>query len=267
MTTCTTDKNQLPRFAQTLADQAAEILIRAYRTPLSIEKKQDCSPVSEIDILLERTLREAIRTQYPDHGILGEELGVENADAAYTWVLDPIDGTCAFISGKPTFGVLIALLHLGKPILGIIEHPILKERWVGSLDCPSSLNDMRCYTSGCQALHQARLAATSPAMFRAGLEWETFAALCKQVAYVGYGGDCYNYGLLASGHLDIVMEADLKRYDYMALVPIIEGSGGCISNWQGEALSFTSADSQILATANPTLHQQALALINASEAC
>ena len=190
-------------------------------------------------------MRAILEAEHPDDGIIGEEYGTHNEGAGRQWVLDPIDGTVSFMSGRPIFGTLIALMQDGWPVLGIIDQPIAGERWVGQIGKGTTFNGTPVSTAACSALAQAKLATSSPHYFDA----EGADAYMKVASAVGgdarqgmivYGGDCYNYGLLASGHLDIVCEAGLKIYDYAALVPVVEGAGGTMSDWQGNPLDAGS---------------------------
>ena len=243
-------------FAHQLADLARPIAKKYFRTALNIEAKEDFSPVTIADRAIEARLRAEIRRAYPDHGILGEEEG-GNFEHQLTWVVDPIDGTKSFITGMPLFGTLIALTHHGQPILGVIDMPALGERWDGHSG--KARHGDRSTKSSERDLGSARLFATSPDMF-SGAAAEKFSALSRAVGLRRFGGDCYAYGLLASGHIDLVVEAGLQVYDVMALVPIIEGAGGVVTDWQGRPIS-PNFDGHLLAAANPELHAAALVIL------
>jgi inositol-phosphate phosphatase/L-galactose 1-phosphate phosphatase/histidinol-phosphatase len=236
-------------FAQTLADRVRPLSRKWFRHPLSIDTKADESPVTQADREVEAALREAIAQHYPQHGIFGEEFGALHTEAELVWSLDPIDGTRAFISGNPLWGTLLALLHRGRPVLGLIDIPMLQERWIGAADSPARLNGEICQASACTELRNAILYATSP---------DIFAARMRR-----YGGDCYSYGLLASGHVDLVVEAGLQPYDYLALMPVIEGAGGVITDWSGQPLSLES-QGRVVAAATPQLHRQAMRVLGAA---
>ena len=237
-----------------LADAAGEILLRYFRQPLGILDKADESPVTVADREAETRMREIIAQAVPDHGVVGEEHGPDRADAEYVWVLDPVDGTKAFLSGVPVFGTLIALLKGGIPVLGIIDQPVTGERWVGAAGRPTELNGAAVRTAARGGLGDAVLWSTSPHMFdkdegeRAG-----FARLRESVKFVHYGGECYQYAMLASGHIDLVVEGDMAPHDYCAHVPIIQGAGGIVTDWQGKPLGLESGD-KVLAAASPGLH-------------
>jgi histidinol phosphatase-like enzyme (inositol monophosphatase family) len=240
-----------------LADAARGVLLRYFRQPLGIIDKADESPVTIADREAERRMREIIAKAFPDHGVVGEEHGPDRADAEYVWVLDPVDGTKAFLSGVPVFGTLIALTQGGKPVLGIIDQPVTGERWTGAAGRPTLLNGEPIRTAPRGGLGDAVLWSTSPHMFDENeMERDGFAKLREAVKFVHYGGECYQYAMLASGHVDLVVEADMDPYDYCAHVPIIEGAGGIITDWQGGPLGLSSGD-KVLAAASPELHEAA----------
>lgn len=249
-------------FAQTLADRVRPLSRKWFRHPLSIDTKADESPVTQADREVEAALREAIAHHYPQHGIFGEEFGALHTEAELVWSLDPIDGTRAFISGNPLWGTLLALLHRGRPVLGLIDIPMLQERWIGAADSPARLNGEICQASACTELRNAILYATSPDIFE-GAELAAFDALTDAARMRRYGGDCYSYGLLASGHVDLVVEAGLQPYDYLALMPVIEGAGGVITDWSGQPLSLES-QGRVVAAATPQLHRQAMRVLGAA---
>ena len=247
---------QYSDFANELADHARQISARYFRKKIEIHSKSDDSPVSIADREIEQIMRDAIDSKYPDHGIYGEEFGFKNPDAEFCWVIDPIDGTKSFITGHPTFGSLIALLHNGRPVLGIIEMPALAERWLGIAGRQSTFNHHPVNTRSVKSLAQSIVCATGVDFFNEN-ELPVFDRLSKKGTFRLFGGDCYNYGLLASGLVDIVMESNLKPYDYMALVPVIENAGGYISDWQGNSLGLDS-NGQVLACADQHLHRLCL---------
>jgi inositol-phosphate phosphatase/L-galactose 1-phosphate phosphatase/histidinol-phosphatase len=256
------DINRFIAVAEACADAAGEILTRYFRTSLSVETKADASPVTIADREAETAMRALIGAAFPDHGIIGEELPNTNADAPFTWVLDPIDGTKSFITGKPSFGTLISLAQEGIPILGLINQPITRERWLGATGRGSALNGVPARTRPCGTLGDAMLYTTSPYLFPGDTE-AGFQALRSHVRHVLFGGDCYSYGLLASGFADIVIEAGLKPYDYAALIPVVEGAGGVITDWEGNALTLES-DGRVLASGDKTLHTAALSILRSS---
>ena len=252
-------------FSHRLAGAARPVVMDLFRTPLSIESKADTSPVTIADRNAEAAMRTLIEETYPDHGIIGEEHGKKNEDAEYVWVLDPIDGTKSFVTGKPLFGILIALMKNGKPILGVIDMPALDERFVGvssaatpnGMESGSKLNGEPVSVRGAKTLKDAWLYTTTPDMFQTDADKAAYGRLAGAVRQALFGCDCYAYGLLASGHVDLVCEASMALYDYAALVPVVEGAGGVITDWQGAALGFGS-DGTVLAAATPELHKLAL---------
>jgi histidinol phosphatase-like enzyme (inositol monophosphatase family) len=245
-----------------LAELASDISKKYFRQSLNIERKtDDNSPVTIADKKIEASLRAWIKDNYPDHGIIGEEYDSENKNAQYTWVIDPIDGTVAFACGKPTFTTLISLLENDLPQIGIIDQPILEDRFVGVVGQGSWLNGKKLVTSKVTELSNVRLNATTPYMFKSSLEQEKFALLRDRVKLTGFGGDAYSYGLLADGHIDVIMEADLHFYDVAALKPIIEASGGVITDWYGNKINQHTFNGQCLASANLKLHEAVLKVI------
>ena len=249
--------------AHRLADAAGEIQRRYFRSPVSVETKADASPVTIADRESEAVMRELIASAYPGHGILGEEHGRDRIDAEFVWVLDPIDGTKSFITGRPLFGTLIALAHGGLPVVGMIDQSILRERWVGVAGAGSAHNGRPIRVRPCPRLADAVLFATSPTMFKAGAENDAFDRVQKAVRLPMYGGDCYAYGLLAMGFADLVVEASLQPYDFMALAPVIAGAGGLLTDWQGNSLELGSSG-QVVAAGDQRVHAEALALLASS---
>ena len=243
-----------------LADASGAVIRKYFRTQVDIHPKADNSPVTIADREAESAIREILSVEVPEHGVLGEEHGQNRIDAEYVWVLDPIDGTKSFISGAPLFGTLIALLHRNKPVLGIIDQPISGERWLGLAGQDTTLNGVPVRTRASFPLTEATLTTTSPDMF-SGQDMAAFVRVRDQVRMTRYGLDCYGYGLLALGFVDLVVEASLQPYDYCALVPIVEGAGGVITDWQGGRLDLRS-DGRLLAAGNARLHAAALEILN-----
>lgn len=238
-------------FALRLADAAGGAIRPLFRGTWGSERKADRSFVTEADRAAEAAMRKLIEAEFPRDGIIGEEYGTRNEGAGRQWVLDPIDGTTSFIAGRPIFGTLIALLQDGWPVLGIIDQPISAERWVGCIGQPTTFNGKSAHTKPLKELSDAVLATTSPHLF-SNEEADAFMQVAKQVAEkkIVFGGDCYNYGLVASGHIDVVIEAGLKLYDYAALVPVVEGAGGMMADWQGNPLDAAS-DGTVIALGDP----------------
>lgn len=247
-------------FAATLADAARPVIRRHFRTPVTIDRKSDNTPVTIADRDAEAAMRSLIAENYPDHGIIGEEFGHVDGKSDLTWVLDPIDGTKSFISGRPIFGTLIALVRGGRPILGIIDQPMLDERWIGAEGRATLFNGKEISTRPCGTLGDAMANSTSPDLFE-GADVAKFATLTGAVWHMQYGGDCYAYAMLATGFLDLVVEADLKPYDFCALAPVISGAGGLITDWQGQPLTVES-DGHVAATGDPALMPGVLKILN-----
>ncbi|MEL6878458.1 MAG: histidinol-phosphatase [Pseudomonadota bacterium] len=243
--------------AQRLADAAGVAIRPLFRGDWSQERKADASPVTEADRAAEAAMRAIIEAEFPEDGIIGEEYGTRNEGAGRQWVLDPIDGTISFMAGRPIFGTLIALVQDGWPVLGVIDQPIAGERWIGRIGEGTTFNGKPVKTRSCKELSEATVASSGPQYFtdHAGAAFMSLAAQTSQI--VSWGGDCYNYGLLASGHLDIVCEAGLKLHDYAALVPVVEGAGGMMSDWQGNPLDANS-DGTVLALGEPARLEEAL---------
>jgi inositol-phosphate phosphatase/L-galactose 1-phosphate phosphatase/histidinol-phosphatase len=217
--------------------------------------------VTAADRAAEAAMRRLIAARFPEHGIVGEEYGSERDDAEFVWVLDPIDGTKSFISGVPLFGTLIALARNGQPLLGIIDQPILRERWVGASGQPTTMNGRAVSTRSAATLTAATLFATTPDMFQ-GEDAAGFGRVATTVKLVRFGADCYACGLLAMGCIDLVIEASLKPYDFAAMPPIIAGAGGIATDWQGAALDLGS-DGRVLFAGDRHIHAEALALLRA----
>ena len=227
-------------FLHRLADRAGEVILPVFRSDMSVatktlEGETGFDPVTDADRKAELAMRAMINEHYPDHGILGEEFGPENVDAEYVWVLDPIDGTRAFISGLPLWGVLIGLRHRSAPTVGMIAQPYLGERFFG--DASGSFlsrggQTMPISTRKCASVADMTLSTTSPDMF-GERELERFHAVADEVRLLRYGYDCYAYAMLAMGFIDCVIEAGLQPYDIEPIAPIIEGAGGCVTDWSG----------------------------------
>lgn len=250
-------------FAHQLADAARPLAMQYFRQPLEVQIKSDLSPVTLADQAIERHLRELIEQHHPEHGLFGEEQGALGVDREWVWVLDPIDGTKSFISGMPLFGTLIALLHWGRPILGVVDHPALSERWVGVQGFGAhgaTHQGQPCHTRQTARLSDAIVMTTSPDAYSAQ-DWQRFDRISRQARLRRFGGDCYQYALLASGHIDVVMGSRLEPYDFMPMVALVESAGGCISTWSGHALTLSHRNERVLVSANATLHQEVLNLL------
>ncbi|MSP05359.1 MAG: inositol monophosphatase family protein [Acetobacteraceae bacterium] len=247
--------------AQAAADVAGAVIRPVFRKGLDATHKHDLSPVTVADRAAEQAMRALLTEQFPDHGVLGEEFGHDRPAAEYTWVLDPIDGTRAFITGRPVFGTLIALMQGDLPLVGIIDQPITGERWIGAAGRRTIFRGPLGGQAGCRpcaVLAEAELSLTSPDML--GADTPRWQNLARSVRRVSYGGDCYAYGLLALGQIDIIAECDLKIWDWAALWPVIEGTGGRLTDWSGQPLRHTAA-SHALAVGDARLLDPAIALL------
>lgn len=255
--------NDFLDFAHQLANVAREITLNYFRQPLTVEGKGDGSPVTIADKQAEAALRERIEKRYPDHGIIGEEHADKSGNSRYEWILDPIDGTRSFISGYPLYGTLICLLEDGNPIVSIIDMPAQDERFYATADTGTRYrkhqHEQGITSSAGETLTDALLFSTDYGMFKPQ-ENQQADPLRQAVSMVRYNGDCYLYAMLAAGWIDVVLEADLKVYDFLPLKLVVEQAGGVITDWQGKPLTKNS-NGQVLATGNNALHQQALALL------
>ncbi len=252
--------------AERLVEATRPIITGYFRQAVDIDQKADATPVTIADRAAEAEMRRLIAATFPAHGIVGEEEGAVRPGAEYVWVLDPIDGTKRFITGNPCFGTLVALLRDGRPLLGVIDMPLLAERWIGAEGRATLFVDRLgrrpARTRTCPDIAEASLYSTSPHMFE-GPDAPAFARVRDAAGLVLYGSECYGYGLLASGHSDLVIEADMAPYDYLAQVPIITGAGGVMSDWQGGALGLNSGH-RVLAAGDPHCHARAVALLAAA---
>jgi histidinol phosphatase-like enzyme (inositol monophosphatase family) len=231
--------------AQLLADAAGAAIRPWFRRPFLVETKEDFSPVTIADREAEAAIRTLLAEHRPDDGVIGEEYGEDRPDAARVWVLDPIDGTRAFVAGRPLFGTLIALLEDGVPVLGVIDQCIAGDRWIGGTDHPTTLNGRRAHVRACASVGNAHLATTAPWLFE-NADMPRFDVLRRAARDTLLGGDCHNYGLVASGHLDLVVEAGLKIHDWAALVPVVVGAGGVMTDWAGAPMRKGS-DGRVIA--------------------
>lgn len=252
--------HRIAAFLDTLADASAAVIRPLFRTTLAVDNKLDAGrfdPVTAADRAAEAAMRELIAATYPDHGILGEEFGNERIDADYVWVLDPIDGTRAFICGLPTWATLIGLTEAGRPALGAMNQPFTGERFAGDTKRawyrgPDGQRDLK--TRPCATLADAVMLTTTPALFTP-TERPIYDAIEAGVRLARYGTDCYGYAMIAAGQADLVIESGLKPYDIVALIPIIEGAGGVVTNWTGGS---AASGGQVVASGDKRLHEIAL---------
>lgn len=245
--------------ANRLADASGPVISGYFRQKISIDDKADASPVTAADREAEQAIRAILADTRPDDGIIGEEFGNTRTDAEYVWVIDPIDGTKSFITGRPIFGTLIALVRNGTPVLGVIDQPVNGERWIGAQGHAATFNGADIGVRACGALADAVAGTTAVDLFSEGqiAHWQTIADRAKHAVY---GGDCYTYAQLAAGFVDVVFEAGLQTYDFCALAPVIESAGGIVTDWQGNPLTLSS-DGTILACGDPRVHAEIRALI------
>jgi inositol-phosphate phosphatase / L-galactose 1-phosphate phosphatase / histidinol-phosphatase len=229
------------QLANRLADAAGAAIRPFFRAQFAHEAKDDSSPVTEADRAAEAAIRRLLDAEAPRDAIIGEEYGEKPGSSGRSWIIDPIDGTVSFMGGRPIFGTLIALLEDGWPVLGVIDQCINGERWVGAAGQGTTFNGQPASTRACAELAQAALATSGPQYF-SDHDGEHFMALAAKTAHrrMLFGGDCYNYALLASGHIDLVVEAGLKLHDFAALVPVVEGAGGLMCDWNGDPLHAAS---------------------------
>jgi histidinol phosphatase-like enzyme (inositol monophosphatase family) len=254
------DLKALTNFAVSLAEISRATIREALSRPRSFVTKGDASPVTAVDGEVEKRLRARIRETCPDHGILGEELESVGLDAEWVWVLDPIDGTKAFITGIPTFGTLIALARHGIPVLGVIDNPVTGERWLGADGAPTSLNGKPVRTRACHRLSDTLIGNGNPDSLGDD-EQAAFLRLRRRARWCVYGGGCHAYGRVADGALDINVDGGLDAFDYCALVPIVRNAGGDMTDWRGGELTIHSGRRCVVASATPDLHRTVLGIL------
>ncbi|BAF90266.1 MULTISPECIES: histidinol-phosphatase [Azorhizobium] len=256
----------LDAFVHDLATRSGEAILPFFRTAIGVEDKgrrkgQSFDPVTEADRAAEQVMRRMITTTFPEHGIIGEEFGNERRDADYVWALDPIDGTKSFISGMPAWGTLIGLLKQGAPVYGMMHQPFIGERFFGdggSAHYLGPAGKRRLLTRDCGRLEDAILFTTSPLLMNAA-DRTLFQSVERDVRLSRYGGDCYAYCMVAAGLVDLVIETGLQDHDIVALVPVIEGAGGIVTNWEGGS---PVAGGRVVAAGSKAVHEQALKRLN-----
>jgi len=257
----TPDLEPYRAFTIELARRSGELILPYFANPdLVVDTKADQTPVTVADRDAEALMREAIRQRFPAHGVLGEEYGPERIDAEFVWVLDPIDGTKSFIAGFPIWGTLIALLHRGTPVFGMMHQPFIGERFSGdnaSAMYRNSIGERRLSVRRCASLREAVCYTTSPLLMN-DADRAIFEQVQSEVRLSRYGGDCYSYCMLAAGHLDLVIETELKPYDIAALIPIINGAGGIVTNWEGGP---AQTGGRIIAAGDKRVHEAAMKIL------
>lgn len=256
---------EFPAFACELADASGKTILPFFRQPLSIDNKHSRAgfdPVTEADRQAEVTIRALISARYPDHGVMGEEYGFQPGNSSFTWVIDPIDGTRAFMCGMAQWGTLIALNDGSRPIVGVVDQPYTGERWIGAegksvfVDRTGVASLLK--TRACPSLGQATISTTSPVGYFNEYEQRAFWALSNETRLTRFGGDCYAYGLLAMGFIDVIVESALKPWDVQALIPIVEGAGGLVTDWNGKPCA---EGGQVIACGDPGLHAQVVQVL------
>jgi histidinol phosphatase-like enzyme (inositol monophosphatase family) len=257
------DIDSLIAAACAAADVAGAVIRPFFRTGVVADQKADRSPVTIADRTAEQAMRAVLSERFPSHGVLGEEFGLDRPDAALRWVLDPIDGTRAFISGRPIFGTLIALFQDDHPIVGIIDQPVTGERWIGASGRATEFRG-QYGAAGCRrcpVLADAELSCTSPELIGADRpRWERLRGAVRRNYW---GGDCYAHGLVALGQIDIIAESGMNVWDWGPLVPVIEGAGGSVTDWQGQPLR-PDGDGRVLSVGDRTLLPAILRELNHS---
>ena len=254
------DNTELLKFAFNFADTSKTILKKNYFQNFDIEEKNDGSLVTNIDKEIEKKIRKNLKKKFPEHGVIGEEFGYENENNEYVWVIDPLDGTHSFIAGKPLFGTLISCLKNNKPIIGLIDIPILNQRWFGGEKLGVKLNNKKCAKIlKKKTLNNAIMASTSLLMFDTE-NLSTVTNIYRKVKFPVFGTDCYAYGLLLSGKIDIIVEANMKPWDYMAQVSLVQELGGKMTDWNGKKLGISS-DGKIIASNFSNHHKKIMYLL------
>jgi myo-inositol-1(or 4)-monophosphatase len=257
---------ELIAFANELADAAGNVIRPWFRVRLDVVDKgtgrAGYDPVTEADREGEAAMRRLIAERYPTHGVIGEEHGEEKGADPYIWVLDPIDGTRAFICGQSQWGILIALNDGKKPVIGILDQPITKERWIGA-NGETLLGGEKLQTRKCESLANAILTTTHPTGYFTPEEQRAFNQLGDRAKMTRFGGDCYAYGLLAMGFIDVIVEASLKPWDVQALIPIVENAGGQMTSWTG---GDAQHGGRVIATGDARVHAEALEILRGVQA-
>ena len=257
------EMQEIMDFALSIAAGSGRIARKYFRSSLVVDSKSEIrfDPVTEADRKIETYLCNKIKTRYPTHGIIGEENGGKKGDK-FTWVIDPIDGTRGYISGSPMWGTLIGLMNDSGPVMGLMHQPFLRETFFANLKgawWKVGTKTRKLKTTNTEEIGKAILYCTHPSMFTNKNESESFKKIESMSRYSRYGGDCYGYCLLAAGFVDLVIEADLKPYDIIPLIPIVESAGGIITNWEGNSSEYGG---RVIAAANKDLHKKALSIMN-----
>lgn len=250
------------QFADQLADASRAIIKEAAQASFDLEIKEDLSPVTSVDKRVEDTLRQLIADKFPDHGILGEERADTAPDAEFKWIIDPIDGTLPFLAGLPVFGTLIALVCGDAPVIGVIDMPMTNDRWLGCDGQQTTRNNRPASCRSCDDLSQAMMSTSNPNFYN-DTDKPALARMNAATRWCVYGGSCMTYGQLASGRIDVGIEVAYNIHDYLALVPVINGAGGKITDWNGANLTVHSGD-RFVATGDSKRHGQVLQIVNSA---
>lgn len=249
------------RFAETLVDASRAIIREAVRKPFDLEIKEDGSPVTAVDKAVEDAIRQLISARFPDHGVLGEERQATAPDAEFKWIIDPIDGTLPFLAGIPVFGTLIALVRGEDPVLGVIDMPMTGERWIGCEGQSTTCNGDPVSSRSCDNLSRALMSTSNPD-FYGDEDKQALVRLNAATRWCVYGGSCMAYAQIASGRIDVGIDVNFDIYDYLALVPVIRGAGGVMTDWDGAELTIHSGN-RLAAAGDRRVHEQVLEIINA----
>jgi inositol-phosphate phosphatase/L-galactose 1-phosphate phosphatase/histidinol-phosphatase len=253
------DLDEAVALAERLVEASAAEIRPRFRQPIATERKADISPVTEADRAAERAIRAILAAERPDDGVIGEEYGNKSGTSGFTWVIDPIDGTKAFMTGRSTFVTLVGLLDGDRPILGVIDQPITGDRWIGVAGRETRFNGKVVRVRQTAEIGEATFSTTDPNLFPEE-DAGAYQRISSAAGIRTYGGDGLAYGLLAAGWIDIVLESGLKLHDFAALAPVVEGAGGMMTDWQGRKL-LAGSDGRVLAVGNAALHAQLLASI------
>lgn len=259
-------ENDYIAFINELGDAAAAVSLKYFKKPLDVLSKgkklgTEFDPVTIADRNTEFAIRELIRKKYPTHSIMGEEHADEKNSSTYKWIIDPIDGTRAFITGVPTWGTLIALKDGNDHEIGMIDQPYLNERFIGT-KIGSTMNDTPIKCRPCDSIFNATISTTDPLqLFKNDDEQDRFFRVAAGAKMMRNGYDCYAYAMVAMGFMDVVIEAGLEAYDIQGIIPVVEGAGGIVTNWQGEKVT---EGGQVVACGDKRLHEQVIGLLNTS---
>jgi histidinol-phosphatase len=252
-------------FATQIIQDSGEIALKYFRTNLDVTNKQiggKFDPVTLADKEIEAYLREKINASYPGHTVIGEEAGETAGTESFKWLIDPIDGTRGFVAGSPMWGTLLGLMDGEECVVGLMHQPFVKETFVGSKQGAFILSgeaSKQIHSSSKEQLSDAVLCCTHMSMFHSGKDLDSFLKIAESCRFSRFGTDCYGYGLLAHGFVDLIVESSLKAYDIMPLIPIVEAAGGVISDWRGASVE---KGGNVVAAANPALHEQALKILS-----